>query len=134
MDQTPQSTRQHTNSGFTVALCDDCSNNGESSTLAVLQETVRRSTHAVLIRAHCPLRRLWCHTRKGARTAGHVVLVQRCTTSRKPLGAAIVVGPVRTADDITALAHWLESTPLTASELPARLRQISTQRPHAMLN
>ncbi|MGP4014783.1 hypothetical protein [Saccharopolyspora sp. 5N708] len=111
--------------GFTVVLCDNCEHGGDLPVLSNLREVIRRCPHGVLIRARCPLGRLWCHTRKTAGpSAGHVVLVQPCTSTRRPVGAVIPVGPVRSTEDLAALARWLESTPLSPAELPRRLREI----------
>ncbi|MBB3051527.1 hypothetical protein FHS23_002550 [Prauserella isguenensis] len=133
MQQTP-STGQHTDSAFTVVLCDDCGGDEPAAALDALRDVVRRSPHAVLVRAHCPLGRLWCRARTKAHTAGRVVLVQPCTTDRTPTGATVIVGPVRTAGDVAALTHWLESTPLTPGALPARLRQVENRRRRTGLN
>lgn len=134
MDRRPRhSIEKGSHTGFTVVFCEDCEDgdcedNGELPILAVLRETIRRSPHGVLVRARCPLGRLWCHARRTSGPAGRAVLVQPCTVGRRPLGTVIVVGPVRTADDLTALARWLESVPLAVTGLPPRLRQIANQR------
>lgn len=128
------SAEKDSHAGFTVVLCDDCEDDGELPILAVLRETIRRSSHGVLVRARCSLGRLWCHARKTSGPAGRAVLVQPCTSSRTPLGTVILVGPVRTADDLAALARWLQSVPLTVTELPPRLCQIANQRHPARRN
>lgn len=108
--------------GFTAVICDTCADGGQD--LEPLRETVRRSPHGMLVRVHCPLGMVYCHAREASTSAGRVVLVQPCTASRIPLGSAVIVGPVRTADDLAAVARWLETTPIDESALPARLRRI----------
>jgi hypothetical protein len=118
--------------GFTVVVCDTCDD--EPADLAVLRQTIRQSPHGMLVRAQCPLGRMWCHTRKTSGESGRVVLVQPCTTARAPLGAAIFVGPVCTADDLAAVARWLETSPTDAAALPPHLREILHPRHQSTRN
>ncbi|MEV0704278.1 hypothetical protein AB0I53_41065 [Saccharopolyspora sp. NPDC050389] len=129
-------TESNPRTGFTVILCDSCEDDGQLPILAALRDTIRRCPNAVLVRANCPLGRLWCHTRKTTtlRAAGHLVLVQRCTIARQPLGAVMLVGPVRTAEDLTALTRWLETTPENIDELPQRLHWNQHHRRQATRN
>jgi hypothetical protein len=106
--------------GFTVMLCDACGD-GEPPDLSSLRQTVRRTSHGMLVRVHCLLGRMWCRTREASGNRGVVLLLQRCTTGRRPLGSAILVGPVRTVDDFAAVARWLDETPMDADLLPAHL-------------
>jgi hypothetical protein len=117
-------TGRDSRTGFTVIACDDCTDDSELPVLAAFREMVRRCPHGVLVRANCPLVRLWCHTRKlsAPQATGPVVLVQRCTPARRPLGPVIAVGPLKTAEDLVTVTRWLETTPLTADGLPGRLR------------
>ncbi|CAM04064.1 hypothetical protein A8924_5182 [Saccharopolyspora erythraea NRRL 2338] len=62
------------------------------------------------------------------------MLVQPCTSARKPLGAVMPVGPVHTAEDLTALTRWLETEPTTVDELPQRLRWSQTHQRQATWN
>ncbi|MEV0053117.1 hypothetical protein AB0H34_21735 [Saccharopolyspora shandongensis] len=62
------------------------------------------------------------------------MLVQRCTSAHQPLGAVMLVGPVRTAEDLTALTRWLETTPENIDELPQRLRWNQQHRRQATRN
>ena len=110
--------------GFTLIVCETCADAGPQD-LAPLRETVRRSPHGVMVRVRCPLGTLFCHARKAVANAGRVVLVQPCTADRSPLGAAVVVGPVRTAADVAALVRWPEMTPIDEDTLPVRLRRTS---------
>lgn len=122
-----RSTENNSQTGFTAIFCDSCEESGELPLLDALRETIRRSPNGVLVRATCPLGRMWCHTRKisAPQATGQVVLVQRCTSStRRPLGPVILVGPVETGEDVAALTRWLETTPLAVDELPQRLRRI----------
>jgi len=123
---TPHSAENNSPSSLTAIICDSCEDNGERPLLAALKETIRRLPHAVLVRTRCPFSQVWCHTRKTSapRGAGQVVLVQRCTEARRPLGPAILVGPVATAEDVTVLTRWLESSSLAIDSLPPRLRRL----------
>ncbi|MEU5845322.1 hypothetical protein [Saccharopolyspora shandongensis] len=126
MDRKPRRTTENeAQTGFTAIFCGSCGESGELPLVAALRETVRRSPHGVLVRAACPLGHLWCHIRKTstAHATGQVVLVQRCTSTRRPLGPIILVGPVETAEDIAELTRWLETTPATVDGLPQRLRR-----------
>ncbi|SER34235.1 hypothetical protein SAMN05216188_110162 [Lentzea xinjiangensis] len=118
--------------GFTAAICGACSD-GEHD-LELLREAVRRSTHGMLMRIDCPLGTMYCHGRKASASAGPVILVQPCTISRSPLGSAVIVGPVRTADDLAAVASWLGTTPIDGSGLPPRLRMIQHSRQQSIRN
>ncbi|MEV0089485.1 hypothetical protein [Saccharopolyspora sp. NPDC050642] len=131
MDRKPRrSTENNSQTGFTVIFCDSCGESGELPLLDALRETIRRSPNAVLVRAACPLDRMWCHARKAStpQATGQVVLVQRCTSTRQPLGPTILVGPVETAEDIAELTRWLETTPLAVDGLPQRLRRLQHVR------
>lgn len=119
--------------GFTVIVCDTCADAGPQD-LAPLRETVRRSPHGMMVRVHCPLGTLYCHARKAAANTGRVVLVQPCTVDRSPVGLAVVVAPVRTADDVAVLARWLETDPTDARALPVRLRGIPRSRRQSTWN
>ncbi|MCI2419797.1 hypothetical protein MOQ72_20325 [Saccharopolyspora sp. K220] len=129
-------TKKNSDTGFTVILCDSCGNNGQLPILGALRDTIRRCPNAVLVRAHCPLGRLWCHVEitSTPRTGGHLVLVQRCTGTREPVGAVMPVGPVRTTEDLTALTRWLETTPVSIDELPRRLHWFHHHRRQATRN
>ncbi|GAA2803801.1 hypothetical protein [Saccharopolyspora taberi] len=124
--QARHSTENDSRSGLTAIVCDSCGDSGERPLLAALRETIRRLPHAVLLRTTCPLGRMWCHTRKISAPygAGQVVLVQRCTDTRRPLGPVILVGPVETAEDVAELTRWLETRPLEVESLPRRLRRL----------
>ncbi|MEV5539924.1 hypothetical protein AB0L13_24015 [Saccharopolyspora shandongensis] len=54
--------------------------------------------------------------------------MQRCTSTRQPLGPTVLVGPVETAEDIAELTRWLETTPLAVDGLPQRLRRLQHVR------
>lgn len=123
----------HAPVGFTVVVCDTCDDEAPAD-LAVLRRTVRRTPHGMLVRARCALGRMWCHTRNSSGNGGRAVLVQPCTTGRSPLGAAILIGPVRTADDLATVAQWLESTPMDATVLPPHLRRIPHPRHRSTRN
>ena len=110
--------------GFTVILCDTCGDR-ESPHLSSLRQTIRRTLHGMLVRVPCPFGQMWCHTRKAPGNGGPVLLVQPCTTDRRPLGPAILIGPVHTVEDFVSVARWLDTTPMDVDLLPSHLRRIS---------
>jgi hypothetical protein len=122
--------------GFTAVVCQACNTNPELPVMQTLREAVRRCPHGVLVSSTCPLGNLWCHTRNhNPHTAGPTLVVQPCTTAtRQPVGPAILVGPLRTAEDLTALTRWLERQPSSHHGLPARLRRLPVQRDSATRN
>lgn len=112
--------------GFTAVVCQHCNTDAELPMLQSLRDTIRRCPHGVLLTSGCILGHLWCRAIRSRtpRLAGPIVLVQPCTTERRPIGPAIPVGPLRTLEDLTALGRWLERAPHRNHGLPARLRQI----------
>ena len=135
MDDDRRSTEQETRAAFTAILCDDCANSDDLPVLDVLRNTVRSCPHGVLVRSRCQLGQLWCHLRKTAGAArGAVVLVQPCDTDRRPLGTLLPVGPIRTADDLAAVARWLATAPNTTDGLPAHLCGALPNPQHASRN
>ncbi|HEX7302076.1 MAG TPA: hypothetical protein VF330_04125 [Lentzea sp.] len=108
--------------GYTVIVCDTCAD-GER-VLSTLREVVRRSGHGVLMRVPCPLGMVLCHARRTSGNPGSVLVVQQCDDARRPLGAAVLVGPLRTPEDLAAVADWLAVTPYDETALPLRLRGI----------
>jgi hypothetical protein len=84
---------------------------------AALRECVARSARGVLLVAGCTMGPTGCRLR----LPGAVVVVQPCDAQRRPVGAAVRVGPVRTAEDVTAVRDWLSAARFDAAALPARL-------------
>ncbi|GGM90135.1 hypothetical protein GCM10011609_28800 [Lentzea pudingi] len=118
--------------GFTAITCGTCLT--EEHDLELLRETIRRSVHGMLVRVHCPLGRIYCKAREGSAHSGWILIVQPCTAGRSPVGSAVIVGPIRTADDLVAVTGWLETDPLDGSTLPARLRRIQHPRQQSIQN
>lgn len=122
--------------GMTIVYC-----GGEACTPADLpvrdrlREVVRRSRHAVLMRAPCVLGALGCPAGlgSGARRDG-LIVVQPCSTAeRDSRGAAIPIGPVRTPADLDTVCAWLLDGGLDPGTLPERLRY-RIRRPQPQLN
>jgi hypothetical protein len=86
-----------------------------------LAAVVRRCRYGVLIRVGCPLRAPRCR-QSAVAESGVYLLVQPCGLDRRPRGAATVVGPVLSADDVEAVATWLEHDGMDADLLNRRLR------------
>jgi hypothetical protein len=68
----------------------------------------------VLVAAGCTLGSLACRTRP----AGQLVLLQPCDADRRPVGAAVIVGPVRTAGDLVTLRDWILKGYFDPADLP----------------
>lgn len=104
--------------GFTVVVCsaDPCCT--AVPLLPALRAAVRATPHGVLISSGCTLGTLTCRTR----ATGSVVLVQPCDAARRPVGAAVRVGPLRTRRDVAEVVAWLRAGQLSAGALPWRLR------------
>lgn len=100
-----------------------------------LRECIRQCRHGVLVSAGCLLGPLACHARAGAvAQAGPLVLVQRCSTDREPVGAPLWVGPIVTEADVLAVRRWLVGGELTVTDLPAHLRFRATLARHGAAN
>ncbi|MEB3366531.1 hypothetical protein [Saccharopolyspora mangrovi] len=135
MDNDSRDTEQQAQTGFTAVLCDDCAHDDGLPILDALGNSVRRSPHGILVRSPCQLGPLWCHTRKNSqRTNGPMLLLQPCDTDRQPIGPVITVGPIRTPNDLAAIARWLETAPTSVTGLPKRLLQALTDRRRASTN
>jgi hypothetical protein len=117
---------------FTVAVCQSgpCAPAG-AELIERLAVAVRRCPYGVLVRVGCPLRAPRCY-QDADRESGSYLLVQPCGLDRRPRGAAIVVGPVLSEDDVDAVATWLEDGDLNAGLLDRRLRvPVPAARPPA---
>lgn len=95
--------------GFTAAYCGRdacaCSTNGvdDGDVVEALRSTVRTCPHGVLVSVDCMVE--GCE--RGATGPGRYVLVQPCDTRRRPVGEAVVAGPLHERDDVDQLCHWL---------------------------
>lgn len=110
-------------SGYTALSCvaPRCGT-GDAATVgaevvAALREAVRRSEHGVLVSAGCVLGPAVC----AARAVAPVVVVQPCDEERRPTSCALLVGPLRTAEDVAALGTWLRAGDLDPRLLPPHL-------------
>jgi hypothetical protein len=84
---------------------------------AALRGCVAGSAHGVLVVAGCTMGPTGCRLR----APGPVLVVQPCDGERRPIGAAIRVGPVRTARDVEDVRDWLGAGRLDPGALPAHL-------------
>lgn len=122
--------------GFTAVRCGSCArmpsgfdDDGDGVVAALpgvdevllegLRAVVRDSRHGMLVTSGCRLGPGLC----GARRPGLLVLLQACDAGRRPTSPVVVVGPVRSTDDVRAVTSWLQGggAPDPAG-LPARLR------------
>ncbi|MGC7101305.1 hypothetical protein ACPZ19_42080 [Amycolatopsis lurida] len=117
--------------GFTLVVCDrgGCLQaSGGHDVLRALGAFVRSTRHGILVRAGCLFQALddedapCCRGRGGA---GAFVLVQRCDAARRPLGSAVVAGPLHEAADTAALCDWLASGFDAGEPLPSHLRPVT---------
>ncbi len=104
--------------GYTVVACQADACGTGLALMPALRAAVRATPHAVLLSAGCTLGTLTCRSRGG----GAIVLVQPCDEQRRPVGAAVRVGPLRTRSDVADLVAWLRSGDLNAAALPWWLR------------
>jgi hypothetical protein len=122
--------------GFTAVFCRSSGcGSGDRATVAVdlftaLRDAVRESRNGVLVSAGCLLGPSIC----GARATAPVVLVQPCDAERRPVGAAVPVGPLRTAADVETLTGWLRTGSLDPALLPAHLLVVHRRAVAAPLN
>ena len=110
---------------YTAIACrgPDCERPHNETILAGLRECVRRNGYGVLVTAGCLLGRLGCHALGvSGRRAGTLVVVQRCAPDRRPIGPALWIGPLSTAEDLASVCRWLDTGDLTSTTLPAPLR------------
>ncbi|MGQ0623221.1 MAG: hypothetical protein ACT4PP_00960 [Sporichthyaceae bacterium] len=118
-------------SGYTAFACTGPSCESLcGQVFAPLRACVRAGMHGVLVSTGCSLGPLMCRTR----TPGTVVIVQPCDEARRPIDAAMVIGPLRDDLDVDELRRWLEKGTLEFGLLPARLRAVSRAAELALVN
>lgn len=95
--------------GVTVVACGvaDCPHAaaGPAGCDEELRAAIRATPHGVLVRSGC-LR--GCTTTTAA-SAGACLLVQPCDTHRRPVGPALVVGPLHEPADVTECCAWIRA-------------------------
>ncbi|MDL5156985.1 hypothetical protein [Actinomycetospora termitidis] len=69
-----------------------------------LRAAIRATPHGVLVRSGCLQ---GCST--ATTSAGATVLVQPCDTHRRPVGPALVVGPLHEPADVAECCAWLRA-------------------------
>lgn len=118
--------------GYTVVACgaSPCRGPRTSKIQEVLSSCVQTSGHGLLVTAGCTLGGLACRSRP----AGELVLLQPCDADRRPIGAAVMIGPLRTADDLVVLRDWILAGRFEAADLPARLTALHRSIRAAALN
>ncbi len=105
-----------TQRAFTAVVCTGCADDLATSVLEALRDTIGRCRHGVLVRADCMLGRFICAVRPTG--PGVMVLLQPCSTDRKPTGPALRVGPIDAREDIETLCGWLERGDWSQHSLP----------------
>jgi hypothetical protein len=106
--------------GYTAVVCAGVRcEKGADDLLDALRPLVRQHRYCVLIRAGCVLGVPTCRARGG----GPLVCVQPCWSDRRPVGAPVLLGPVRTGADVQAVCQWLRSADLDPGTVPERFRQ-----------
>jgi hypothetical protein len=111
--------RRATQRPFTVVLCTRCGTAPGSSLLEHLRATIRVCHQGMLVTTGCLLGDSACASR-GAHT-GAVLMLQPCTTERRPLGPARWIGPIDADADVVAVCRWIESGQWGLDGLPERL-------------
>jgi len=106
--------------GCTVVLCtaSACRTALHAPLMSALRAVVRSSTHGMLVTTGCRLGPLACRTREH----GPMLLVQACDRQRRPVGCAVLVGPVRVEADVAAVEAWLRDGRFDPALLPEHLR------------
>ena len=111
--------------GFTAVVCRGtaCGTEHGDTAVRVLGECVRHHPHAMLISMGCLLGRIGCRalTTNGQRRAGSLLAVQPCRADRSPVGPAVWIGPLASAEDVAEVCQWLYAGDLRPIALPARL-------------
>ncbi len=106
--------------GCTVVLCtaSACRTELHAPLMSALRTAVRCSTHGMLVTTGCRLGPLACHSREH----GPLLLVQPCDPDRRPVGCAVLVGPLRTDADVAVVEQWLRDGRFEPTSLPVHLR------------
>lgn len=116
--------------GWTVIACtgSGCCSTLGATALDRLGAVVRTSRHAILVSAPCPFGSAACPAAGGyAFGKGVTLIVQRCTVDpRRPIGSAVIVGPVRTDAEIDLVCRWMALGELDPRALPERLRRVGS--------
>jgi hypothetical protein len=110
--------------GCTVVLCaaSTCCTALHAPLMSALRAAVRSTTHGVLVTAGCRLGPLACRSRG----PGPLLIVQPCDRHRRPVGCAVLVGPLLGDADVVAVEEWLRAGFFDPTLLPGHLR--TTQR------
>lgn len=111
--------------GYTAVRCGapGCRSELDADITTMLNECVSTSLHGVLVVAGCCNGRLTC----GLRPPGQMLLVQSCDVDRSPRGAAVLIGPISSQEDVDALRSCLQDGRFNASGLPPHLLAASRQ-------
>lgn len=103
---------------FTVVCCGRCGALPELAVSEALRETVRRCDHGILVSAACLRGPLTCT----GHCPGTMIVLQPCSTDRRPTEPARWVGPINDQDDIQLVREWVEHGQWDCHDLPDRLR------------
>lgn len=105
--------------GYMAVLCTGaaCRSAQTQDTDDVLRECVRASGHGLLVVAGCSSGPVGCRVRP----PGQMILVQRCDSDRRPFGAAVQIGPIRTPEDLGAVRESLAAGTFDSTVLPSHL-------------
>ncbi|MGQ0630754.1 MAG: hypothetical protein ACT4P1_06895 [Sporichthyaceae bacterium] len=137
-ERTPSPSSGGEGLGFTVVVCTGarCADSWGGSIVRDLAATVRESWQGVLVSSGCPLPGM-CAGRSDRvlRTPGPIVFVQPChPDTRRPLGDALLIGPLRNRSELSSVQAWLRSGTLDAAQLPPRLLPQVARTPANQLN
>lgn len=91
---------------------------GADLVLDALRPVIRGRAHSVLVRSGCVGHDRSCREDSG----GPLVRMLPCSSSQRPTGTSVLIGPVRTSADVQAVCRWLRTPDLAPVALPTRLR------------
>jgi len=120
--------RGHQDRPFTLVVCAACDVAGDE-VLDGLRRAVRGCRHGIMVSTGCLERFLHCRRRRGVHAA-----VQPCAADRRPTGAVVRLGPLRTEAEAAAVGAWLRAGMPDDGTLPDTLRAAPAPRQVARLN
>ncbi|WP_031479734.1 hypothetical protein [Streptomyces bicolor] len=118
----------HRDRPFTLVVCAGC-DDADEEVMDGLRRAVRSCRHGIMVSTGCLEWFLHCRRQRGVHAA-----VQPCAADRRPTGAVVRLGPLRTEADAAAVGAWLRAGMPDDGTLPDRLRAAPAPRQVARLN
>lgn len=120
--------RGHRDRPFTLVVCAAC-DVADEEVMDGLRRAVRSCRQGIMVSTGCLERFLHCRPRRGVHAA-----VQPCAADRRPTGAVVRLGPLRTEAEAAAVGAWLRAGMPDDGTLADRLRAAPAPRQVARLN